>query len=452
MERFVGESARKKRAEWRQPFGAGLPVVLVELINASAWKDLVRLAVDIRKETTHDLEQMGRQQDDWRRMSEDVEVLRADFAATWRSPNTSEQWAAKQDSLIEELVAKGMEREEATEAIAAFGRATARDVMRNIEEPIAAWAPELEDCSIGRLAALAAADLSDAVGKFNQYAAHPHEEQVSTSAIVTRLRAQLRELHQELKSENRDDLEKLSKRIEGEIDDTLEPLLRAAAHLSDPIATTNDREHGRAGVAIADAIRLSLLLRSAARVVTWKSGWGESSALLRTWRAAARDKSFATVFRPPPLKQLGAFATSPPSSGQRVSIEGWIGPIAINHRGRKAISTAAITDRAGHTLQIGLPYIKLDSGGIVANTYVRFVGTYQLQHDDFDGPVFIPARRSLTQDSRHSWMDWLTLALMPVTTSVPHNVCGQWSWAPGRDGAGNPLRYGTWRSTRKGLL
>jgi len=110
-----------------------------------------------------------------------------------------------------------------------------------------------------------------------------------------------------------------------------------------------------------------------------------------------------------------------------------------------------MTDRAGHTLQVGLPYIKLDSGGIVENTYVRFVGNLYRHHHDFAGQVFVPARRSLTQDSQHSWMDWLTLRLMPVATPVAHNLAARWSWAVGRDGAGNPLRYGTWASTRKGL-
>lgn len=450
-ERFADEPARKKRSEWRQPYAAGLRLVLLDLINDGAWKDLLRLASDVRKESEHDLKQMARQQDHWRGMSDGVEALRSDFAASWRPPDTYEEWVSKEEGIVEELVAKGMGREQATEAVVGFGRATARDVLRYMDEPISVWESELEDCTIGRFAALAAADLSDAVGKFNRYASHPPEEHVSTSAVVNHLLAQFRELHEELKGDSRDDLEKLAKRIEAHVDDSVESLLRGAAHLAGTIAAGDDAGPARAGVAIADAIRQSLLLRTAARVIAWTSGWTESSASLRSWRAAARDKPFATVFQPPQAKHLGDLAGSPPPDGRRISVEGWMGPVGIAHHGRKVISTATITDRAGHTLQVGLPYIKLDSGGIVANTYVRFAGTYHPQHHDFEGPVFIPARRSLTHDSRHSWMDWLTLTLMPLATPVAHNLCGQWSWAPGSDGAANPLRYGTWRSTRKGF-
>lgn len=450
-EAFGSAPARKHRSEWRQPYAAGLRFVLLDLIGDGDWKELSRLAADVRKDATHDLKQMSRQQDDLRRMAHGLDIARDQVADKWHAPNTFSEWVAKQDSFVEELVQQGMERDRAIEAVRELGQASARDVLRNIEKPLTAWQLELENCTVGRLAALSAADLSDAIATFNRHATDPQEEHVTTSAVSSRVRGHFRELYDELKRDDDQQLEGRANGIETEIDEILEPLLRAAAFIAGPIGSSSNAGHGRTGIAIADAIHSCLLLRSAARVIAWTSGWGKGSALLGQWRTAAREKTFASTLVAPQVERLSDLAASSPADGQRISVEGWMGPITISHHGRKALSTATMTDRAGHTLQVGLPYIKLDSGGIVANTYARFVGNFYREHHDFVGHVFVPARRSLTQDSHHSWMDWLTLKLMPVATPVAHNLAAHWNWAPGPDGAGNPLRYGTWASTRKGL-
>lgn len=452
VERFVSPSAQKKRAQWRQPYAAGLRFVLLELIDGSSWKELKHFAAHMRNDVSHHVEDLARQQRECRHMTEGLALLRDEFEVRWRRPSVFEEWTNTQHRLIEELQGKGMERDDATEAIKDFGRATPRDVWRFMEQPIAAWESELDSCSIGRFAAFAAADLADAVARFNQYVSHGGgEAHVPTAEVTAQLQTQLRQLHDELKNENRDKLERVASETEAQIESTLEPLIRAAAHLSGKIAASKDASLGRSGIAVADTIRLSLFVRSAARIIAWASGWGERSALLQRWRTAAHERPFKSVFQAPPTLSLRELVASHSADERRVAVEGWMGSITIAHHGRKVVSRGTLADRAGHTVTVGLPYIKLDSGGVVPDTYVRLVGTYYQQHHEFEGPVVIPARRNLTHDSQHSWIDWLTLRLMPIATPVAHNICARWSWAAGRNGAANPLRYGTWRETRKGL-
>lgn len=423
----------------------------MDLIGAAEWSDLVNLAADVRSETQHELKQMTRQQDDWRRMNETLESLRGDISELWKRLDTFDDWPNLRHGFIEDLVNAGMERGRATDVIDEFGRSTARDVIRNLQKPIDAWALELDDCSIGRFAALAAADLSDAVGRFHRYAASTQPDNAALPEASGVFIEQLRDLYVSLTTASVHDLETLAKRIEHAVAEAIDPFLHVAARVAREIETSDDPARGRLGIEAADGIRLGLLVRSVARVVVWTAGWGEHSEVLLSWREAAREKTFESSFRPAHSKQIKQFLASPPAEGEAVSVEGWIGPVTIVHHGRKALSTAHVTDRRGHALQVGLPYIKLDSGGLVEGSYARLSGAFYQQHHDFEGPVFVPARRSLTQDSRHSWQDWVALRLMSAATPVPHNLCASWSWVLGSNGAANPLRYGTWASTRKGM-
>jgi hypothetical protein len=120
-----------------------------------------------------------------------------------------------------------------------------------------------------------------------------------------------------------------------------------------------------------------------------------------------------------------------------VTVEGRVGKVKIVHRGRKVISSTSLTDASGAALAVGLPYIKLDSGGIVEGSYARITGRYSRTHADFSSPVLVPDRRNLTDDSRSSWLDWLALELSPICTPAAHHLAAAWSWVAGPDGAAN---------------
>lgn len=334
-EAFATPTGRRRRSEWRQPYAAGLRFALLDVVDDGDWQELSRLAANVRRDATDDLEQMSRQQAELRRMSASVEIIRSHVEPEWQAPKTLGAWQAKQDSFVDELVQKGMDRHRAVEAVLEFGEASGRDVVRTIEQPISAWGLELERCTAGRLAALSAADLSDAVAKFNRYAFAPDEEHVSVSETSSRVRRHFRELYDELKRDDDQALEDRAKAIDATVDQILEPLLRAAAFAAGPMLLSSDVERARAGSRVADVIRSCLLLRSAARVIAWTSGWGSGSAPIRKWRTAARDRRFASTFQMPQRTRLRDLAASPPADGEHVSVEGWMGPITDYPSGKK---------------------------------------------------------------------------------------------------------------------
>jgi hypothetical protein len=183
----------------------------------------------------------------------------------------------------------------------------------------------------------------------------------------------------------------------------------------------------------------------------WKAGWPPGSPLLGPWLDAARKRAFESAFEAPEPTPLAEIARAPQDfDGKLISVEGRIGPVAITHRGSKAISSTSVSDASGAVIRAGLTHIKLDSGGLVLGSYAHLTGTYALSHADFDTPVLMLDRRNLTADAEASWLDWLELELLPVITPTPHGLGSRWSWMRGTDGPGNLLRFGTWAKSSHG--
>jgi hypothetical protein len=100
----------------------------------------------------------------------------------------------------------------------------------------------------------------------------------------------------------------------------------------------------------------------------------------------------------------------------------------------------------------GVPHYKIDSVGLVAGSYARLSGTFRISSAEFSGPTLIVDRRDLTTDSETSWSDWLSLRLLPILTVIPHGLCVETGWTRGRDGPGNPVRYGVWSANKRRVL
>src|SRR5204863_6992216 len=126
----------------------------------------------------------------------------------------------------------------------------------------------------------------------------------------------LRSLHAALGSRRRTLVVSRARRIETRSVQLLGPLLATAAYWAVRNAGENNTgetttESGRDAIEVADAIRIALFARSAARVATWEMGWPDGSSLLNTWYNSVKSKSFESAFRAPPITTLAAIARKP---------------------------------------------------------------------------------------------------------------------------------------------
>ena len=130
-------------------------------------------------------------------------------------------------------------------------------------------------------------------------------------------------------------------------------------------------------------------------------------------------------------------------------MEGTVSSLAITHRARKAVSVAELTGGGERSARIALPYIKLNSGGVVPGASVRVVGNWRRTLEWVGGGgALVVDQRNVGDLSRTYWQDWVTDALRYTFEPSPHGLEISWSWEPGPDGAGNQLRFGTWAARR----
>ena len=134
--------------------------------------------------------------------------------------------------------------------------------------------------------------------------------------------------------------------------------------------------------------------------------------------------------------------------GEVVMVEGMLGPVTIQHRGRKVISSAAVRNSRDKQLTIFVPYIKLDSGGAVEGAPVSVTGAWRKQSPEIGGPGLQIDLESRQEASRQSIEGWATFLLRDVYQPIPHGLALTSAWIKGVDGPANQMRYGTWFEKR----
>jgi hypothetical protein len=449
----------KKRLEWSQPYPVGLRVRAIISIRDGNWSALSRHAAVYRREAMGDLAAMNRQRKAWAQLADTIEQL-SDAArrkGNWVRPNRRDDWAEVREGVIRGLRKRGLSETQARQGANAAATTSLDDLLKFIRTPLDVWARQLEVGATTRLSTLAAADTADAVARFNQQVRHrgripPSQSKAIANAPRT-LEALLKDLQRVFRGERPHAIQTTARHTRMQATKLLDSLVLFAAHLARPGLANVTLAEGREALRVASALRLSLFTISASRVVEWTAAWPQAHPYFAEWQTAARTKPFKSAYRAPSVAELAQIARTPSAfEGKYLSLEGTIGPVVIVHRGEKAISSTSISDGKGAVVSCGIPHIKLDSGGMVPGSFAIVTGTFRNKSAEFPAPCLILDRRNLTDDSRESWVDWLTLQMLPILAIPPHALCAVSSWKPGPDGPGNPLRYGTWSNNVRRIL
>lgn len=126
---------------------------------------------------------------------------------------------------------------------------------------------------------------------------------------------------------------------------------------------------------------------------------------------------------------------------KEIRIKGRVMKIVITHIYKKPISTVYITDGV-YIVAAVIPHIKIDSTGLVRNTYVEMTGVWNENNKEAkDKPALMIDRIDHTTRAKTNWHSWLALEMNDVFEVMPHSVNANLSWKQGRNGAINPIKY-----------
>lgn len=204
---------------------------------------------------------------------------------------------------------------------------------------------------------------------------------------------------------------------------------------------------GRQGRDLAEMAREHIAAFAVGRVVAFAAEFPRHGAWIDWVESASASTQPGSAFVWPHESKASTLADRPRAAdGKERSVEGLVIDVDRHRRRRKLVSFATIDDGTA-TVRAAIPYINIDSGGMVAGCWVRVAGTWLAEAADLDGnPGLMIDRLNLTELGRIGWWDDARRRTNDVFTPVPHGLATQWSWQPGVVGAANQLSYETWRS------
>jgi hypothetical protein len=439
-----------KRIEWLQPTDTTVPLEAALALNQARWTQLRMLGAKTRTGAAKDLVAIASQQREWGRLWNDVQRLKRRVEKAWQTPSTLPNWDEIRTQIQEQAADRGLTDEQVTRGLRAFASASASDAMRTVEWPTILFARQLGSAAALRDSAFAAGEMAEAVANVNLAAANTVPSATTGASNATAAVALINSVYTALKTGRPRDVLTRARKVEGETNRMLRPLVDAAAYYASRDAGIVDMVRGRRALDVGNALRATFFARAVARAAAWIARWPTDSPFFIEWQAAASSKAFESRSAVPTVTPISNIVRSPSSfEGAFIAIEGMVGPISVVHRGQKVISSTSLTDDTGAHIRVGIDHIKIDSGGLVMGTYARIAGRFSATHESFATPVLVPDRRNLTDDSATSWFDWAALQLLPVLSVTPHNLQIETSWSLGRNGPGNLLRYRTWASNQR---
>jgi hypothetical protein len=430
-------------------------VAYTEAIVDAGWPKLAKLAsdrADVARERSSKLDAGADRIAEMLRRLDRLPDIRRQLPLP---ANHRSDWRQLRPRIVKGLRQSGLSKADAERSAAGIGSFALADHAEETRARLCNAAEKISELHQEATSFLCAALLADAVSRFNRSARRNDPERTAEASaewcrdVERAMRARERGLHQAFGAgdlfgaflQARD----LATVAESHVE---EGARHAAASARRRRATPGRSEHllaRRLGDCLRDLLRGVAL----GQVAGHAARGHERSPPTRNWLVAARRLAFEdpTAIAAWSVARLanGDF----PPAGEVVAVEGTVFSMAITHRARKTVSVAELTGAGDRSVRIALPYIKLDSGGVVPGTSVRVAGDWRRKLDWLEGgSALVVDQRNVGDLSRRYWQDWVTDALRHTFQPSPHGLQMSWSWQPGPDGAGNQLRFGTWAARR----
>jgi hypothetical protein len=429
-------------------------VAYTEAIDGADWSELADIASDHADVAR---ERIGELDDGADRISEILSGLDVlpDIRRQLPPPaNQRPDWRQVRPQIVEELRQKGLSEDEAERAATQIGSFDLADHAEDTHRRLCDAAEETSEIHQEGASSLCAALLAGAVARFNLSAGRNDPERTAESAeewcaeVERTVRAGERGLHRAFGSGDLFGAHLQARDLAMLAESHIEEGARHAAASHRRRRANPDRSEDALARRLGDCLRR--LLRGAAlgTVAGHAARGNERCSPASDWLAAAERLEFEASSSVARWTVSRLSEGDLPAPRELVAVEGTVASLAITHRARKAVSQAELTS-GNRSVRVALPYIKLDSGGVVPEAFVRVIGDWRQTIDWLDdGSALVVDQRNVEDLARTYWQDWVTDALRYTFQASPHGLEMSWSWQPGPDGAGNQLRYGTWATRR----
>jgi hypothetical protein len=431
-------------------------VVYTEAIVEARWSELAKLARDragVARERSSELD---------RGVDRIAEILRRldrvpDIRRQLPPPaNQRSDWRELRPRIVEGFRARGLSKAEAGRAATQIGSFSLADHAEETRRRLCAAAEEISELHQEAASFLCAALLAGAVSRFNRSARRNDPERTAGAAeewcanVERAVRAGERGLHRALASGDVFRTHLRARELAMLAESQIEEGARHAAAAARRRRSTPDRSEDSLARRLGDCLRQLLRGVALGTVAGHAARGNKRCPPTREWLAAAGRLEFEDPAAIPRWSVARLAQGDFPPTRELVAVEGTVSSLAITHRARKAVSLAELTGGGDHSARIALPYIKLDSGGVVPGASVRVVGDWRQTLDWLEGgSALVVDQHNVGDLSRTYWQDWVTDALRYTFQPSPHGLEMSWSWEPGPDGAGNQLRFNTWASRRR---
>jgi hypothetical protein len=402
---------------WRLPGKYSDREQYAKLVSGAGWSDLEAYAGRLTGQADLRLASLRKMQT---RITAAMLSLDESRTAAGQLPESvadTEHWSKIRDELVKQYGGTVAKRHNVEVTLDRLESLSPRRMVSDRRRMLTMRAGDLDATARRLLAAEAGAEFARLVAKLNRVHRSRRPKSFDRRALKRTLSNEILGLQADVAQ---GDWDAVATRTDGMADVARGTASKAADWL-------NSSSRRGFGLAESDLIRRSFEVLGVALWASWIAGWQGTTTASR-WTNAAGT-----------LAKTGS-RTWPDGR----DVRGIVTDLAIVHRARKVVSTMTV-QTAGPTKKVAVPYIKLDSTGIVpgAEVIARCSPARRFEWHP-NGPVHELLRFRLTENAKTKWADWLIAQSHDVFNAWPNGIAASWSLTTGPDGAGNPLRYGVW--------
>lgn len=301
----------------------------------------------------------------------------------------------------------------------------------------------------------ATSTLAFAIARFNLAVSNPPTPRRDQGELESALAAAYRHLRDALRAGNTGDVLAASGSLStvgrGVAASAIE--LAASVQVDSPGTSVGEiRRHARFALGAAELIRDGTLARVVGLETRWCAQLGDESRALRSWRDAATELELRSALREPTTRSISSLRANPRRrDNEDISVIGQVASVGerrIGAGGAKLVSTISIDDGTGNAVDVVLPHIHLDSGGLVSGCWARVSGVWRASSAEHGGSPALEARRlPLGALATESFREYARHRVRDRYEPIAHGLDLAFSWTPGTDGPGNQIRYDTMRAS-----
>ena len=445
----LAENYRKKSKTWRNAAKVRDSYKYTTSIQSEAWD---KLAAHSKAELTKYLEIMQTLSGIQKELNLLYRELHLSPSESGRLPGpVTEQpeWETWRERLAVKLKDKGLDQKQVDLFLSRLAKTSGKSIVASLQKRLTDQAQTMNSLYFSELRGFSAAHFGIAAAHFNTFTPRK-KDTLNTKwleAIEQDLTKKEEYLWQALRSQDTREIissaNSLTVFSQSNLAEIAEQAALLAAKRKDHPEKTSD---DFTAIQTGNLLRLLLQSITLGSYAAWLGNWEPDMKIADDWIKAAKKLPF-DVQAKDRFITVNDFLKSRRADDAAVSIAARIKSVAISHMGQNAVSLAELADdsKDGQTLNLTIPYIKLDSTGMVPGASVRLTGKFSSKVKWLNGKsALVLDRLKYTELKKTSWRYWVTAELRSVFDLIPNGLAAEWSWEIGCNGAANPLRYGVW--------